>query len=208
MRSLDYTLYLVTDRRVAGSRPIEEIVTEAVRGGVTVVQLREKELGDVDFLRQAIVLKELADRMGVPLIINDRLDIAMACGATGIHLGQEDMGCAQARKIAGEQLVIGVSVSTPEEAMKAEFDGANYLGVSPVFSTPTKTDTPGPAGLDGLRKIREKVRVPLVGIGGISVANAADVIRSGADGIAVVSAIMASQDPCMAARSLRSVMGK
>lgn len=183
-------------------------MTEAVRGGVTVVQLREKELGDVDFLRQAIVLKELADRMGVPLIINDRLDIAMACGATGIHLGQEDMGCAQARKIAGEQLVIGVSVSTPEEAMKAEFDGANYLGVSPVFSTPTKTDTPGPAGLDGLRKIREKVRVPLVGIGGISVANAADVIRSGADGIAVVSAIMASQDPCMAARSLRSVMGK
>ncbi len=208
MGPLDYTLYLVTDRNLVGNRSIEEIVAKAVRGGVTIVQLREKGLGDVDFLRQAFLLKELTDRMGVPLIINDRLDIALACGAAGVHVGQGDMECAQARRIAGELLVIGVSVSTPEEAMKAEMDGANYLGVSPVFSTPTKIDTPAPVGLDGLRKIREKVRMPLVGIGGISEANAADVIRSGADGVAVVSAIMASDDPWMAARSLRSAMGK
>lgn len=208
MKPLDYTLYLVTDRKLAGSRSIEKIVAEAVRGGVTIVQFREKGLGDVDFLRQAFILKELTDRLGVPLIVNDRLEVAVACGAAGVHLGQGDMGCAQARKIAGEQPAIGVSVSTPEEAVKAEAEGASYLGVSPVFSTPTKTDTPAPAGLDGLRRIREKVRIPLVGIGGISAANAADVIRSGADGIAVVSAIMASRDPCMAARSLRSAMGR
>lgn len=208
MGFLDYTLYLVTDRKLAGSRSIEEIVEEAVRGGVTIVQLREKGLGDVDFLRRAFALKELTDRIDVPLIINDRLDIAVACGAAGIHLGQDDMECARARKIAGERLVIGVSVSTPKEAMKAQMDGANYLGVSPVFSTPTKTDTPAPVGLNGLRRIREKVSIPLVGIGGISEANAADVIRSGADGVAVVSAIMASDDPRMAAQSLRSAMGK
>ena len=206
MKMLDYILYLVTDRNLARGRSIEEIVTEAVMGGVTVVQLREKDLSTGDFLRQAFSLKELTDRMGVPLIINDRLDIAMACGTAGVHLGQDDMDCAQARRIAGEEMVIGVSVSSPEEAVKAELDGASYLGVSPVFSTPTKTDAPAPAGLEGLCRIREMVRIPLVGIGGISAANAPDVIRSGADGIAVVSAIMASSDPCMAARRLRSVM--
>jgi thiamine-phosphate diphosphorylase len=202
MKRMDYTLYLVTDRRLAGDKPIEWIVGEAIMGGVTIVQLREKDLGNESFLQQARSLKSLTDGMGVPLIINDRMDIAMACGAAGVHLGQDDMSCAEARKIAGKQMIIGVSVSTPEEALLAEAAGADYLGVSPVFSTMTKTDTPCPTELKGLREIRKAVRIPLVGIGGIDASNAAEIIRIGTDGVAVVSAIIAAPDPHMAARQL------
>lgn len=203
MNRLDCTLYLVTDRGLCRGRNVAHTVAEAMRGGITVVQLREKLLEDEEFLRSAVEMKELADRWNIPLIINDRLDIALACGAAGVHLGQDDTNCALARRVAGERMIVGVSVSTVEEALKAEADGADYLGVSPVFSTPTKPDAPAPAGLEGLRKIRGAVRLPLVGIGGINTANAADVIDAGADGVAVVSAIMAAQDPCRAARELR-----
>jgi thiamine-phosphate pyrophosphorylase len=206
MKEIDYTLYLVTDRKLAGNRPIEQVVAEAIKGGVTIVQLREKDLGNEQFLQQARSLKSITDRMGVPLIINDRIDIAMACGAGGVHLGQNDMSCAEARAIAGKQLVIGISVSIPEEAILAEEAGADYLGVSPVFPTATKTDTSSPAGLDGLLAIRKAVRIPLVGIGGINESNAGEVIRAGADGVAVVSAVMAAHDPELAAMRIRSAM--
>jgi thiamine-phosphate pyrophosphorylase len=202
MKTFDCSLYLVTDQTLAGNRPLEDIVSEALRGGVTMVQLREKTLDTRSFFHRAIVLKQLTDGAGVPLIINDRLDIAMACGAAGVHLGQEDLECAAARRIAGNRMILGVSVSTPGEALAARAQGADYLGVSPVFSTPTKPDAPVSTGLEGLREIRRTVHIPLVAIGGINEANAAHVIQAGADGIAVVSAIVASASPCLAARQL------
>jgi len=170
------------------------------------VQLREKSLGAGAFLREALSLKELTDRFCVPLIINDRLDIALACGASGVHLGQDDMPCAIARRIAGRKLIIGVSVSTIEEALEATAQEADYLGISPVFSTPTKTDTPVPVGIQGLMHLRRATHIPLVAIGGINAANAADIVRAGADGIAVVSSIMASSAPRLAAVELRSAI--
>lgn len=199
----DYSLYLVTDRRTARGRSLEEVVRDAVEGGVTVVQLREKDASTRDFLELAVGLKAVTGRSGVPLIINDRVDIALACRADGVHLGQDDMNCRVAREIVGSRRIIGVSVSSVEEAVEAEANGADYLGVSPIFDTPTKTDTPPATGLDGLSGIRRAVRLPLVAIGGINLANAAAVIRHGADGIAVVSAIMANPEPRSAARTLK-----
>lgn len=203
---MDYTLYLVTDRGLAGGRPLEDIILESVQGGVTVVQLREKELCTRDFLQLARELQYRLSLMKVPLVINDRVDIALACGAAGVHLGQSDMDCTTARRIAGPEMVVGVSVSRVEEALRAEAEGADYLGVSPVFDTATKTDTPAATGLEGLRSIRGAVGLPLVAIGGINIGNAGDVVRNGADGIAVVSAIMSSSEPGAAARELRAAI--
>ncbi len=203
---IDYGLYLVTDRVLSGGRPLEQIVRESVAGGVTVVQLREKDAGAREFLDQAFALWQAASDLAFPIIIHDRLDIAMACRADGVHLGQGDMHCAYARRIAGKDMIIGVSVSTADEALEAEADGADYLGVGPLFATPTKADALPPTGLGVLRTIRQAVRIPLVGIGGINHTNAGDVIRAGADGIAVVSAIIASPNPGAAARALRSAV--
>ena len=197
---IDFGLYLVTDRGLSGGRPLEQIVRESVAGGVTVVQLREKNAGSREFIEQAFALRQAASDLAIPFIINDRVDIALACRADGVHLGQEDMYCALARRIAGEDMIIGVSVSTADEALQAEADGADYLGVGPLFATPTKADALPPTGLGVLRTIREAVSIPLVGIGGINHANA------GADGIAVVSAIIASLNPEAAARALRSAV--
>jgi len=201
-RTPDYSVYLVTDRALAGPRSVEEVVALAVEGGATIVQLREKSGSSRQLLSEARRLKELLDRVGRPLVINDRLDIALASGAAGVHLGQDDLSCAEARRIAGPDLWIGVSVATVEEAIAAERDGADYLGVGPIYPTPTKADA-GPAiGLEGLRQIRAAVHLPLVAIGGIHAGNAAEVIRAGADGVAVVSAIMAADDPRAAAAAL------
>lgn len=207
-REIDYSLYLVTDRVLAGERPLDEIVRRSIEGGVTVVQLREKDLGTRDFLGRAMALRHLTSELGVPLIINDRVDIALACEADGVHLGQEDMDCATARRIAGAEMLIGVSVNTPAEAMEAERAGADYLGAGPVFATPTKTDTSPPTGLSGIGAIRRAVRLPLVAIGGISSANAGEIIRRGADGVAVVSAIVASSAPGLSAREILAEVRK
>ncbi len=139
---------------------------------------------------------------GIPLIINDRLDVALAVGADGVHLGQSDMPLAMARAIVGDTLLIGISAESVADAVAAEEGGADYLGVSPVFATPTKSDTAPALGLEGLRAIRRAVRIPLVGIGGLDRGNAAAVIEAGADGVAVVSAIVAAADPAQAAREL------
>ncbi len=203
---IDFGLYLVTDRVLSGGRPLEKIVRESVAGGVSVVQLREKNVGTREFLDQAFVLRQVASELGIQLIINDRVDVALACGADGVHLGQEDMPCAFARRIAGNDTIIGVSVSTADEALEAEADGADYLGVGPLFATATKPDAQPATGLGVLRSIRRAVRVPLVGIGGITEANAGAVISAGADGVAVVSAIIASPDPGAAARAIRSAI--
>ncbi|MGC8491507.1 MAG: thiamine phosphate synthase [Syntrophobacteraceae bacterium] len=201
---VDFRLYLVTDRGLSGGRPLEKIVRESVAAGVTAVQLREKDATAREFLKQAFSLVKIASEFHIPLIINDRVDIALACRAQGIHLGQSDMQCALARRIVGDDMLIGVSVSTVEEAVEAEADGADYLGAGPIFATSTKADALPAIGLDVLRAIRRAVHIPLVGIGGIKHTNAAEVMRAGADGVAVVSAIIAHADPGAAARQLRT----
>ncbi|MFH1965878.1 MAG: thiamine phosphate synthase [Acidobacteriota bacterium] len=199
---INYSLYLVTDRNLSLGRPIEDVVLAAVRGGVTCVQLREKECSAGEFLNLALRLKSELKGRGVPLIINDRLDVALAAGADGVHLGQSDIPLQMAKRISAGRLLIGISASSVEDAIRAEAGGADYVGISPVFSTPTKTDTADPQGLDGVRKIRQAVKIPIVGIGGLNASNAGQVIRSGADGVAVVSAIVSAPDPEKAARAL------
>ena len=200
---IDYSLYLVTDRSLSRGRATVEIVREAVAGGVTCVQLREKSCSTQEFIAEAQKLHAVLQPLGVPLIINDSVEVALAVGSEGVHLGQQDMPIAEARKLGPAQWVIGVSAESLEDAISAEQAGADYIGVSPVFATPTKTDTVPPLGLEGLRAIRAAVRVSLVGIGGIHMENVQSVIRAGADGVAVVSAIVAADSPRQAAAELR-----
>jgi thiamine-phosphate pyrophosphorylase len=202
----DFGLMLVTDRRLAGGRPLEDIVEAAVRGGVTAVQLRDKESPTRESLELARRLLARLDRAGLPLIVNDRADIALAAGAAGVHLGQDDLPVREARRLLGPGAIIGLSVETPEQAAAAEAWDVSYLGVSPVYATPTKTDTKPPWGLDGIRRLRALTRRTLVAIGGIHAGNAADVLAAGADGLAVVSAICAAPDPEAAARRLREIV--
>ena len=200
---LDYSLYLVTDRTLSLGRSTVEVVAAAVSGGVTCVQLREKHCSTREFLEEARRVRELLVGTGVPLIINDRLDVALAVAADGVHLGQNDMHISDARRLVGERLVIGISAESVADAIRAEAEGADYIGVSPVFTTPTKMDTAPPLGLEGLREIRRAVSLPLVAIGSIRHDNAAEVLRAGADGLAVVSAIVSAPCPRTAAAGLR-----
>ena len=204
--NIDYSLYLVTDRGLARGRSTLEIISAAVHGGATVVQLREKDCTTRDFIEQALTIKEFLKDRGVPLIINDRVDVAQAVRADGVHLGQTDMPLGLAKKVLGDSMIIGISAESLEDAVEAEKGGADYLGVSPIYATPTKTDTAPPLGLEGLREIRKTVRLPIVGIGGLNRDNAAEVIRNGADGVAVVSAIVAADDPQTAADDLRQII--
>jgi thiamine-phosphate pyrophosphorylase len=201
LKPIDYSLYLVTDRGLSRGRSTLEVVRAAVRGGVTCVQLREKTAATRAFIEEALGVRAYLNSCGVPLIINDRVDVALAVGADGVHLGQSDMPLAAARALVGAAMVIGISAESVRDAVEAA--GADYLGVSPVFATPTKADTAAPLGLEGLRAIREAVKTPLVAIGGLNRGNAAAAIRSGADGVAVVSAIVAADDPEQAARAIR-----
>ena len=203
LQNIDYSLYLVTDRGLARGRSTLGIVSAAVRGGTTVVQLREKDCSTREFIEQALAIKDLLKRQGVPLIINDRVDVAQAVSADGVHLGQTDMPLEIAKGILGDSMIIGISAESMQDAIEAEKGGADYLGVSPIYDTPTKTDTAPPLGLDGLRAIHKAVRIPLVGIGGLNNDNSADVIRNGAEGVAVVSAIVAADDPEAAAAELK-----
>ena len=199
----DYSLYLVTDRTLSLGRSTVEVVRAAIRGGVSCVQLREKGCSTREFVDEARLLKALLAGTGVPLFINDRLDVALAVGADGVHLGQNDLAIADARRLVGNRMIIGISAESVADAVRAEAEGADYIGASPVFTTPTKTDTAPPLGLDGLRAIRRAVQLPLVAIGGINADNAAQVLRAGADGLAVVSAIVSAPCPRTAAAGLR-----
>ena len=205
-KNVDYSLYLVTDRDLSGGRPTIDIVEAAVKGGVTCVQLREKDCSTREFIEQAQTIRDRLQALAIPLIINDRLDVAMAVKADGVHLGQTDMPLEMARAIVKETMLIGISAESVQDAVEAERGGADYLGVSPIYATPTKTDTAPPLGLEGLRQIDKTVDLPLVGIGGLNQDNAGEVIRSGADGVAVVSAIVAAGNPEQAARNLRSAI--
>lgn len=195
-------VYLVTDRPLCLDRPLTSIVTEAVRAGIACVQLREKKASTRDFLNQALTLKPILASAGIPLIINDRVDIALAVDADGVHLGQTDMPYATARRLLGPDAVIGLSVETWEDVSAAQDLDVNYLGVSPIFATPTKTDTKTPWGPDGLARIRSYSRHTLVAIGGLNDANAREIIAAGADAVAVVSAICSADDPFTATRNL------
>ena len=203
MGAIDYSLYLVTDRALARGRSTAALVREAVAGGATCVQVREKNGGTREFLEEARAVQAALRGTGVPLIVNDRVDVALAIGADGVHLGQQDMPIAEARRLGPAEWIIGVSAECVEDAIRAEREGADYVGVSPVFATPTKTDTALPLGLEGLRQMRAAVKIPLVAIGGIHAGNAREVIRAGADGLAVVSAIVSADSPREAARQLR-----
>ena len=206
--TVDYSLYLVIGTENIGERPLEPLLRQAAAGGVSIVQLREKSLNSRDFLETACRVHEVLKTMGIPLIINDRADIALACGAEGLHIGQGDLPPAEARKLMGPSAVIGLSVESPEDATAAGVEYVDYLGISPVFSTPTKTDTAAALGLDGVGAIRALSELPLVGIGGISEINAGDVVAAGADGVAVVSAICSAEDPAAASGRLREIIDK
>lgn len=199
-------LYLVTDQSSMGGRTLTDVVAAAVQGGVTCVQLREKLLNTRDFFAQALLLKELLAPHGIPLVINDRIDVALACGAQGVHLGQGDMPVAQARRLLPPDVFIGWSVETMEDVARSDSLSVDYLGVSPIHATPTKTDTQTPWGLDGLRQVRSATALPLVAIGGIHAGNARAVLAAGADGLAVVSALCSAPDPRAAAAALRKLM--
>lgn len=205
MRKIDYSLYLVTDRKQPAPGTFEKVVEEALKGGVTLVQLREKE-GDTGLLyERAVKLKQITKAYHVPLIIDDRIDIMMAADADGVHLGQSDMPAALARKLIGADKIMGVSAGTLEEAVKAEKDGADYLGVGAMFPTATKKDaditTP-----ETLRKIMDTVHIPVVTIGGMNERTIPLFKGYGLSGFAVVSAIMASLEPEKAARKLKRII--
>lgn len=198
-------LHLVTDSKLCGARGVLAVVEAAVRGGARVVQLREKTLATRAFVERARALKALLSRFGVPLIINDRLDVALACGADGLHVGQDDLSPEDVRRWLPHALV-GLSIERVEQLAAAERLSVDYYGASPVFATATKADAAPALGLEGLRALRARCTRPLVAIGGINEHNAAHVIAAGADALAVVSALCAAPDPEAAARRLCAAM--
>ena len=203
MKSFDTSLYLVTDRSGMGDCEFESKIRSAVEGGCTMVQLREKNINSYLMYQRALSIKKITDGYHIPLIINDRLDIMLAVGADGVHLGQQDIPVKIVRRLIGKDKIIGVSAHCPEEAEKAERDGADYLGVGAIFPTTTKKDiiiTP----VDVLRKIKETVSVPVVAIGGINQNNINTLKGSHVDGVAVISAIMKSKDPKSSAVALKA----
>lgn len=201
-------LYLVTDRGLAHGRAIEDIVEKAVKGGVTMVQLREKDIATRDFIALALKLKEVLKPYGVPLIINNRVDVALASDADGVHIGQSDMPYRMARALLGPSKIIGLSVENFGQIEEAESLDVDYIGISPVFATLTKTDTAAPFGLEGLRKAVKMSTHPTVAIGGMNMETAANVMACGTDGIAVVSAIVCADDPEQASCRLYDIISK
>ena len=204
-QAVDYRLCLVTDRETVKGRDLGRCVEAAIQGGVTMVQVREKTASSLAFYETAQRLKALAVRQRIPLIINDRLDIALATEADGLHLGQTDLPLVVARKILGAKKLIGVSVSTVREARLAEKQGADYLGVGAMFPTPSKQDAQ-PVTLATLQAIKAAVDIPVVAIGGIGPDNVASVMADGIDGVAVISAILKADDCRQAAATLLALV--
>lgn len=203
---LDLTLYVITDRKLSLGRANIEVVAKALEAGASVIQLREKDISDREFYLEGLKIKPLVRSYGRVFLVNDRVDIAQALDADGVHLGQEDLHLPVARRVLGKGKIIGISVRSVEEAKRAVREGADYLAVSGVFPTETKKDVGETLGVEGVRRIRKAVDLPLVGIGGISSHNAAEVIRAGADGVAVVSAVTMAPDIIAACRELLEVV--
>ncbi|TVU70761.1 MULTISPECIES: thiamine phosphate synthase [Cobetia] len=198
--SLDLSLYLVTDPTLCAGRGLEATVMAAVRGGVSVVQLRDKHASDAEMIVQAKRLKVLLEDYGVPLIINDRLEVALASGADGLHIGQGDGDPAEARRVLGDDALIGLSVQTLEQLAQVDAEHLDYLGLGPVFATATKPDHAAPLGIEGLARLVRASPLPTVAIGGLSLLNAREIMASGTDGVAVVSALCTAADPSAAAQ--------
>lgn len=198
---IDYRLYLCTDRKLMTTDTIEEAVELAIKGGVTVVQLREKDCTSKEFYELAVAVKEVTDAYEIPLIINDRMDIALAVGADGVHLGQSDLPVRVARNVLGADRIVGATAHNVEEAVHAWKRGADYLGVGDVFGSSTKSDT-SLIEMEEFRKICDAVPIPVVAIGGINEDNVDELEGSGAAGIAVISAIIGKEDITAAAEEL------
>lgn len=205
--NIDYSLYLCTDRSLMSTKTIEEAVELSIKGGCTVIQLREKNCSSKEFYEIAQNVKAITNKYKIPLIINDRVDIAMAIDADGVHIGQSDLPANIVRKIIGEEKILGVSASTVEEAVIAQKNGADYLGVGAMYSTNTKTDAKN-VSLDELKKIRKSVDIPIVVIGGINKDTVNSFEDCNIDGIAVVSAIISKKDIQCAAMELSSMFEK
>ncbi|HHW15472.1 MAG TPA: thiamine phosphate synthase [Firmicutes bacterium] len=199
-------VYVVTGEKFSLGRPTAEVVRQALAGGADVIQLREKDWATKDLVRSGLELRRLTREAGAALIVNDRIDVALAVEADGAHIGQKDMPASLARQILGPRRILGISAETVEEAVQAERDGADYLGLGPIFPTTTKTDTGAPGGLELIRKVRARVKIPIVAIGGIKGHNAAAVISAGADSVAVVTEVVGAEDIAAAARALREAV--
>lgn len=199
--NIDYTLYLVTDRALMSTDTLEEAVEQAIAGGCTMIQLREKEASSLDFYQTAMGIREITAKYHVPLLINDRADIALAVDADGVHVGQSDLPARVVREMIGKDKLLGVSVSTVEEALKAVEDGADYIGVGAMYPTGTKTNAVI-VSMDQLKRIREAVPIPIVIIGGINQKTVPDFAGAGIDGLAVVSSVIAQKDIAKASREL------
>jgi thiamine-phosphate pyrophosphorylase len=202
-----WRLHVLTDRKASRGRSHLQVAEAAIAGGADVVQLRDKEASSGELYREALQLRKLTRKAKVPFIVNDRLDIALAVDADGVHVGQADLPASVVRKIMGPGKILGVSVVTVEEAILAEKDGADYLGVGPVFEARgTKPDTGEPLGVDCIARIRRHCRLPIVAIGGINAENALKVRDAGADAAAVISAIVSADDISLAARRLKRIL--
>jgi thiamine-phosphate pyrophosphorylase len=206
--SFDLRLYLVTDRGLAGSRGVIETVRQAVAGGVTLVQLRSPDAKGRDFVNEARALKAILAPLGIQLIVNDRVDVAIAADADGVHVGQHDIDPRAVRAMLGPDRIVGLSVGSPAEwqASREMLGAVDYIGTGPVYATATKADAGGAIGVDGLQEMIRLSHLPVVAIGGIGLANAAEVMAAAPQGLAVVSAIMAASDPNGAARTLRQTV--
>ncbi|MBC2580805.1 thiamine phosphate synthase [Clostridium sp. DJ247] len=201
--TIDYSLYLITDRSFLKGRSLKTVVEEAILGGTTIVQVREKNISTREFYKVAVEVKKVTDYYKVPLIINDRIDIAQAINADGVHLGQDDMPLSIARTILGNDKIIGISTGTLEEAMEAQKGGADYLGIGAIFYTGTKKDIDVPIGIHGLKNIHDNIKIPAVAIGGINETNFRDVLNTNVEGIAIISAILGKDEVRSAAKALK-----
>jgi thiamine-phosphate pyrophosphorylase len=200
---VDYTLYVCTDRELLNGRELGESVEAAIAGGATLIQVREKNVSSREFYRSAQRIHAVTQKYRVPLIVNDRADIALAVHAEGLHIGQSDLDLSVARRLLGPDAVIGVSAGNIDSALAAQAGGADYIGAGPVFSTATKTDGGDPLGLEALGRLCQAVTIPVAAIGGITARNFNSVLAAGVDGVCVISAIWSQPDICLAAQSFR-----
>lgn len=207
-KKFDCGLYVITDRRLSGGRPLRDIVERAISGGSTCIQLREKDLPAKSLYEICLDLLAVTRKKKTALIVNDRLDVALAAGADGVHLGQDDLPPAAARRLMPPEMVLGVSVDNVEQAREAEAAGATYLGAGSVFATPTKADAGEPIGLEVFAAICRSVTLPVVGIGGIHAGNAGEVIQCGGAGVAVISAVVGAEDIENAAQEISAEISR
>jgi thiamine-phosphate pyrophosphorylase len=206
IRPFDISVYLITDRALSGARGVLETVEAAIAGGATMVQLRDPEAKTRALVEEARAIHALTRPAGVPFIVNDRIDVALAAGADGVHVGQADMTVADVRALIGPKPILGLSITSEADLDVSDLRGVDYLGVGPVFQTSTKPDAAPPINVGGLEAIVARTKVPIVAIGGLHAGNAADAIAAGAHGIAVVSAICAALDAEAATRELVEIV--